>query len=482
MKFREFLNRLDKFLSVIVVSVVVSFVATFVFSFAPLASVSEIKDKALLLASLPIYMLMVEDEEVETKDKEAITVKNLKSGEECSVFLISPERYNSEFSGISPLDRCYLTDYLKSLKLERYRALVFDLDLSPVCKGKNRELVEYYHRCQERLDGFLVELSNSGKRIILFDPYYPSGSPPCEAVKRWKDKMESFQNVEFASPALSETLGQIIFYKVKDRSGNFTLGARAFGVKEGDGAPINYVDLELLPGPSKSSEVAFVGGGYNSHDRFLTLKGRLPGVVVHAMGGLSLLSPMKFVSPEELELTLAFAFLNGFLAFFFTPLWNLYKKYRERSFCLRAPVKLFIAASVFVYTLVFLSFVYWAVMELRVFIIPTSLLLAIWATLYYRYSLALEVEGGSKPFKPPVELPESWAGKFLRILENVASGLERLLLKVDELCLGFVRLLRQSYRDFLKEPWRFALSLTVKIVVVLVSLFSFVRAVVKYLG
>jgi CHASE2 domain-containing sensor protein len=267
-----------------------------------------------------------------------------KSGslEDPVVVAISPQLYEGLFTQTSPLNRDRLLELLEPIINEKPALVVIDLDLSPGVGGNSR------------LDELLRYSNQQSERLLLAAPFPVTYLPLIEAKYEWMWSMcnpPKATPIRFAYPGLPIAKGMNLRYF----QGRHTLAEESCRLLHGencshstsrpaalsDDSPCalvskgrnsatfldsianekapehsqsghyrsqvhidptilrttaaNIVLLEALPLnlPRLTNRIVFVGGAYDPADRFLTVAGYQPGVVIHAAAYKTMLAGTK---------------------------------------------------------------------------------------------------------------------------------------------------------------------------------------------
>jgi len=250
------------------------------------------------------------------------------------IFLISKKDYTVTFGSISPLDRCYLANILreKLLSNTNIKKVIFDIDISPICQNSQTPLKKEYLECQNQLNEILRDFFRRGGKIITIPPklFQYLDKDQCNNVKTWKEEMEKKFHVKFLSPNIIAPFGIALYYP-QNSLGSFILESEKNTEAhdehyEEEGIVINYKDFNLKIGQS-GSDTVFVGGIYDPRDYINTPVGKLPGVLIHALGYLSILKPINMHSTEANVIAFSLDLLTAILiSLLFGKLWHLFLK------------------------------------------------------------------------------------------------------------------------------------------------------------
>ena len=238
---------------------------------------------------------------------------NRREEHEFYVMLISKCAYLNKFLGVSPLDRCALSEILTDILDKDPQVLAIDIDLSPIySNNRDSKIYTYYQNCQRELDRILKSHAKKTK-IILIDPSKfqelnvnsseRNVSTSClsswkEEIEKWKKEMEK-AGIDFADPTVFTSLGIALYYPInspslgKEVAEYLEAGREDSHEHHHSKIPINFkVKVEKVTDITNHS-VVFFGGAYSSLDKFETPIGKFPGVFIHAFGALSILNPTK---------------------------------------------------------------------------------------------------------------------------------------------------------------------------------------------
>lgn len=241
------------------------------------------------------------------------------------VLLISERMYETEFQQISPLDRKVLARLLENVGAQAPRAIVIDLDISPV-----QALTD------DPLDKQLIELAKK-TRLVLATPFTVATPALREKKREWMQRL-CRANVHFGFAHLAMSQGMVLRYPqempllgmlARPESASDAVcrlveqgEEKAFFLAPEFDAGLYFasdvirkqapIDMHFLAGSASvlhrlngsgdalsefglQDKVVFLGSAYDPRDVFVTPFGIVQGSVLHSAVYFSELSPKKLV-------------------------------------------------------------------------------------------------------------------------------------------------------------------------------------------
>lgn len=230
-----------------------------------------------------------------------VKFKNSKSEIRTFYLYIDEEIYEKEFFGISPIDRCKLSGILDGIKKLKPKAVVIDIDLTPLPNilykdGRNsvqstdiahKRLFKHYAQCEKNLSKVINNMANEGITMILLE----SGL---------KDRVpQSFLDsgrIKFGISTVNLVFGIPYTYNLVYES-KPTFGGVLFQSMNVNQDQLNINEFHIFYNKFQfqhiqnnndlKNSIVFLGSFVG--DEYITpLRDRTPGVIIHLLGYLTI--------------------------------------------------------------------------------------------------------------------------------------------------------------------------------------------------